>query len=219
MGFLDAYEKLLEFHRSRRRGPALNRLLPDLGPGERSFLKAVWWPLFRNFEGLHPEYEVHDPGYGTRFIDFAYIRPGFRLAVEIDGATTHWREITQEQFSDHCRRQNTLVISGWTVLRFSYLDVVQRPLDCQRSIRQLLQQFGPIPQLPLSPCERELVRFASRSATPVRPAAAAMHLHVSTKHARKLLHSLVAQEWLEPAGGQVRVTAYRLHPSKAAFRI
>ncbi len=43
-----------------------------------------------------------------------------RRLLEGRGYGPHWRNVSRIQFSDHCRRQNDLVIDGWKVLRFSY---------------------------------------------------------------------------------------------------
>lgn len=61
------------------------RLIEGHGHAEQVFLRHVWYPAFRSFEHLHPEYEVSDFRDGSRFIDFAYIRYPFMLAIEIDG--------------------------------------------------------------------------------------------------------------------------------------
>lgn len=56
------------------------------------------------------------------FVDVAF--PGPRLAVEIDGQAHH---TDSAAFQRDRRRQNDLVGSGWTVLRFTWADLVGRP--------------------------------------------------------------------------------------------
>ncbi len=51
------------------------------------------------------------------FLDFAY--PQRRLAIELDGREHH-------RFDEDRRRQNALVLAGWTVLRFTWADVTER---------------------------------------------------------------------------------------------
>ena len=55
------------------------------------------------------------------FIDFAW--PEFKLAVEVDGWETH---SNPQAFQNDLDRQNALVAAGWTVLRFTWYDVVKR---------------------------------------------------------------------------------------------
>lgn len=52
----------------------------------------------------------------TYRIDLAY--PDARLAIELDGSVHLERKVWE---ADHCR-QNALVLLGWTVLRFTWLD-------------------------------------------------------------------------------------------------
>jgi hypothetical protein len=34
-------------------------------------LQQVWWPAVKSFEGLNPEYEVHDFKDGVRYLHYA----------------------------------------------------------------------------------------------------------------------------------------------------
>lgn len=51
------------------------------------------------------------------FLDFAY--PARRLAIELDGRAFHG-------FDEERRRQNSLILAGWTLLRFTWVDVTER---------------------------------------------------------------------------------------------
>jgi len=53
-------------------------------------------------------------------IDFAF--PDRRLAIELDGYGPHAHRFQRDR-----SRQNGLVLMGWTVLRFTWADVVERP--------------------------------------------------------------------------------------------
>jgi len=55
------------------------------------------------------------------FLDIAY--PDRRLCIEVDGREAHEGAAFQRDRS----RQNALVLAGWTVLRFTWADVVERP--------------------------------------------------------------------------------------------
>ena len=62
------------------------------------------------------QYEVRVDGQ-RYFLDFAY--PERRVALELDGRAFHG-------FDEDRRRQNSLVLAGWTVLRFTWADVTER---------------------------------------------------------------------------------------------
>jgi very-short-patch-repair endonuclease len=55
-------------------------------------------------------------------LDFAFVAQ--RIAIEIDGRAWH---STGERFQSDRSRQNRLVLMGWTVLRFTWDDLVRRP--------------------------------------------------------------------------------------------
>lgn len=57
------------------------------------------------------------------FLDLAY--PERRLAIELDGAEHH----QGSAFEHDRRRQNLLVLAGWTVIRFTWADVTERAGD------------------------------------------------------------------------------------------
>lgn len=221
MEFLDGYEKFIDMHRRMRSGTRLKRLSDGLGHAERTFLQNVWWPVFHDFESLHPEYEIRDYKEGYRYIDFAYIKPNFRIGIEIDGLDSHWRNISKWEFSDHCQRQNSLIIDGWYVLRFTFYDVAEHPRTCQQTIQQLLGhwQSNAVAMEQLSVAQREIVRLAFRSSHPIKPKDVSDLLDVSTKHVQRLLHVLVEERWLVPASGNARITSYILHPSRKNIRL
>ena len=55
-------------------------------------------------------------------LDVAF--PAVLMAIEIDGWAWH---SDPERFQDDQRRQNALVAAGWTVLRFTWADLIERP--------------------------------------------------------------------------------------------
>ena len=55
------------------------------------------------------------------FLDLAY--PEERLVIEVDGEESHGGV----QFQGDRARQNALVLAGWTVLRFTWADVMEQP--------------------------------------------------------------------------------------------
>jgi hypothetical protein len=73
---------------------------------------------------------------GRYEIDFAY--PRLRLAIEVDGYGPH---ASRRAFQDDRDRQNRLVAQGWTVLRFTWADVVRRPGHVARLILEAIGQL------------------------------------------------------------------------------
>ncbi len=220
--FATAYKRFVEAHLREADGGRQGRLLEGLGHAEYRFLENVWWPAFGDFTDLYSQYEVRDFRDGKRYVDFAFIRDGHRIALEIDGKGPHWREITKQQFSDHLQRQNHLVIDGWLVLRFAYSDIEERPRVCQQTIQQLLGRLsGQSTRVlqRLSLVERELVRLAARTSTPVTPRWAARQLNITPATAARHMRRLMENHWLEPVREGVRIRRYRLHSSRSHLPI
>ena len=65
-----------------------------------------------------PEYRVSARGVFVGRVDFAY--PELKLAIEVDGFEPH---TALDVFRKDRARQNDLVSSGWTVLRYVWRDV------------------------------------------------------------------------------------------------
>ena len=87
-------------------------------------------------EGLPPARFQHEVLDGRRLVarvDFAY--PAARVAIEVDG----WESrATPAGLQHDLDRQNALVALGWTVLRFTWADVVRRPARVAATIRRVL---------------------------------------------------------------------------------
>ena len=83
--------------------------------------------------GLPPaafQHDVHRHGRFVARIDFAY--PAIRLAMEVDGRSSH---SSPRAFQSDLERQNALVTLGWTVIRFTWHDVVRRSTHVATMIR------------------------------------------------------------------------------------
>jgi very-short-patch-repair endonuclease len=65
---------------------------------KKLLLQNVWWPLFDNFDDLHPEYEVYDWNRKSQFL-----WPGYSL-----------------------NRDTFLSGLGWRIIHFSFDDVQRR---------------------------------------------------------------------------------------------
>ncbi|WP_413306254.1 DNA-binding response regulator [Bacillus sp. 1P10SD] len=212
MGFEEEYQTFMNAHLQARTGERLRRLQEGHQHAEMLFLKQVWWPLFHHFRYLHPEYEVDDFKDGKRYLDFAYIRPAIRICFEIDGYGSHLKNISRWQFSDSLERQNQLVIDGWTVIRFSFDQVQEKPRRCQQIVQQVIGRWlgDELDQTTLSLVEKEVLRLAIRKGDAISPIEVENHLKLSDKTVKKVLSLLVDKKMLIPESGIVRVRSYRL---------
>ncbi|WP_246096179.1 DNA-binding response regulator [Paenibacillus sinopodophylli] len=218
MSFHAIHKQWLDKHLMERKGDSKRRLEQGHGHAEKLFLENVWLPAFHELDGLVPEYEIADFRDGIRYLDFAYIKNGVQLAVEIDGFRSHATETSRWQFSDSLMRQNHLVLDGWKLLRFSYDYIKEKPRMCQ----QLLQQFmgrSLIGRKQETSAERflqlEVIRYAIHSQLHIRPSDVIRLLKIDKRNAQKLLHSMVNKQLLLPAGkGTQRVRCYKLNPQQ-----
>jgi hypothetical protein len=62
--------------------------------------------------------------------------PAERLVIKVDGRPHH---VTPDRFERDRYRQNRLVEAGWTVLRFTWRDLTQRPGYVIATLRRLLE--------------------------------------------------------------------------------
>jgi hypothetical protein len=214
--FEQEYARFMGAHLAHSSGERLRRLQEGHGHAERTFLQQVWWPAVNSFDGLHPEYEVHDFKDGVRYLDYAYLRFPVKIAFEIDGYGPHFSNVSRWQFGDNLMRQNHLVLDGWRVLRFSYDDIAEKPRRCQQLIQQCMgvwfHKAASPPVLSLSAKEQQLVKLLVRRQAPLTPAETAEHLGVSGRHARTLLQRRVRERVLVPASGCSRIRKYKLNP-------
>jgi very-short-patch-repair endonuclease len=220
MGFEDEYQIFMNTHLQARKGERLRRLREGHGQAEKLFLVKVWWPLFYHFQHLHPEYEIDDFKDGKRYLDFAYIRSGVRICFEIDGYGPHLKDISRWQFADQLDRQNQLLLDGWMVIRFSYDRVIERPRHCQQITQQMIGKMlgQELEQFPLTPTEKEVVRFAMKKGAPFTPTEICALLNRGDKFVRDILGVLVEKKLLKPFGGKQRIRSYKLNEEvKAPF--
>lgn len=191
----------------------------ELGHSEIWF----WGPCMKyNFEGLTAEYPLKDFKGGLRFIDFMYVMGLIRLLIEIDGYTTHARDISRGDFNDHLTRQNDLLLNGWFLLRFSTDMVERQPEQCRSQLMQALGYLWSRHQ-PLtdrgdnmlwSQRKNELYRLAKQRGGMLRPIDISKELNV---------HRFTAVQWMkrfaeegmfsaiQAGGSRQRITAYRLN--------
>lgn len=103
--------------------------------------------------GLDPawvttEFPFTDSTGRARRIDFVIRRPdGVRVAIEVDGfdKTGRGGGMTQLEFQDFLRRQNSVVAQGWRLLRFANSTLRDDPAGCRAELAAAL------PPMPASP--------------------------------------------------------------------
>jgi very-short-patch-repair endonuclease len=75
--------------------------------------------------------------FGPYALDFAF--PDRRVAVEVDGWAWH---VDAERFRTDRRKGNALTAAGWTLLRFTWHDLHDRPAQVLAQIRAVLDAIG-----------------------------------------------------------------------------
>jgi very-short-patch-repair endonuclease len=98
---------------------------------ERTFIRLM---KRSGIGGWRANQAVH-VGSLTRTCDFVFLRE--RVIVEIDGWAWHH---TPDRFNADRFKQNALTNGGWRVLRFTWLDLTQRPGYVVREVRSALDR-------------------------------------------------------------------------------
>ena len=118
-------------------GELLRTIDPSMGPAE-SKLELVLLDILDE-QGLPPpvrQHVVHVDGEEFR-LDVAY--PAAMLFIEGDGFGVHG---TRTAFEDDRRRQNLLVLAGWSPLRFTWRQLRQDPATVGAHVRRALRNRG-----------------------------------------------------------------------------
>ncbi|MGV0791289.1 DUF559 domain-containing protein [Mycolicibacterium sp. XJ1819] len=106
-------------NKGRYGSPAARMHLQAASDGARSAAERLLVKLLREagITGWKTNYPV-----GGYKVDVGF--PGPKVAVETDGWAFH---SSQEDFQGDRKRQNEIVLRGWQVLRFTWLDLVEYP--------------------------------------------------------------------------------------------
>lgn len=109
------------------------------GGQEESVLEARLSTLVQRHELPVPDlqFEVWHAGRFVARVDAAYPAP--RVAIEVDGFVAH---TTPDARQRDRTRQHRLVALGWTVLRFTWDDIVNRPAAVADEIHQALRRLS-----------------------------------------------------------------------------
>ncbi|MFD2327693.1 DNA-binding response regulator [Cohnella sp. GCM10020058] len=212
--FEKQYSSWLAEQAKKRSGEARRRLLEGHGESEKLFAKEIWWPLNKNFDFLHAEYEVSNYRDSSFYLDFAFVRPPYFIDWEIDDFAAHGKHVNRRTFEYERERQNQLLLDGWKVFRVPLDMIKERPRKCQQLVLQVMGKlygdFGEEARSDLSLIKREIVRLAINYKRPFTPEDISTSLGISLQYARKMLHELVQEAWLAVASGSRRIRTYRL---------
>ncbi|CAM4446920.1 transcriptional regulator [Paenibacillus typhae] len=201
--FNQLYEEWLQISINNESNQRRRELLEKgLGHGTVEFLRAVWFPAVGNMDHLMPEWEVRDFNNGYRYLDLAYMPGGVKGGIEIQGYGPHARDLDVRRFKDLCRRHCLLALDGWTFLPVAYPSIVEEPKQCQQLVLSFIGKFVATDvSSTLTWLEAETMRFARRLLRSFTPQELASHLHVTDRHARRILHQLTEQKLLDISGG------------------
>lgn len=109
--------------------------LPRDAEHTESGLEVQFLSLCERFNLPAPALQLPVRVNGRNFrLDFAW--PDRRVFVEVDGASAH---SAPRQIADDGKRQNLLVLAGWTPLRFTHTDLTNHPGHCVRAVRNALE--------------------------------------------------------------------------------
>jgi len=106
-------------NKGRTGAPRSRRLLQAASDGSRSVAERLLIKILNDADitGWKANYRV-----GDYRVDVGF--PGPRVALEVDGMAFH---TGAEEFQIDRQRQNAIVINGWQVLRFTWLDLTEYP--------------------------------------------------------------------------------------------
>lgn len=118
-------------NKGRHGSPAARRLLRAAGDGARSEGERLLVGILQRagLLGWRANYPLR--GY---VIDIAFIAA--KVAIEVDGFAFH---SDHEAFQNDRVRQNVISVSGWQILRFTWLDLTEYPERVLATIRAAIR--------------------------------------------------------------------------------
>jgi hypothetical protein len=117
-------ERRLREHPKRRGNTRLRAIAARIGDGAAAESERLPHRLLRRagIQDWTPNYPVWSRGSLIGVVDVAL--PNHRIAIEVDGMAYH---TDVDRFQRDRAKQNALTALGWTVLRFTWADLTQRP--------------------------------------------------------------------------------------------
>ncbi|MTD14846.1 DUF559 domain-containing protein [Nakamurella sp. YIM 132087] len=138
---IDDLEHYIQRHRHERGNHGVRRLMAVARDGAAAESERRCMRILRSagITGWQTGFEIPVAG-RVYHPDLAF--PRERVLIEIDGLAWH---TDPDRFRIDRRRQNDLVILGWTVLRFTWYDLEHAPETVVRSVRAALASGRPRP--------------------------------------------------------------------------
>lgn len=129
----DQLERRLREQPGRTGNKQLRIVGSQLGDGAASHSERVLHGILRRagISGWQANYPVWINGELAAVVDVAL--PALRIAIEVDGMAFH---TDPKRFQRDRTRQNQLTALGWTVLRFTWWDLQNRPGYVAATIRR-----------------------------------------------------------------------------------
>lgn len=123
----------------RRGSPRLRKMLGEATGGSRSVAERRLARLLRaaGITGWRPNTAISDAAGLIGVGDFVFDQ--LRLVLELDGWAFH---TSPDRFQRDRSRQNRLVAAGWTILRFTWRDLTQRPEYVVRTVRTMVARLA-----------------------------------------------------------------------------
>ena len=211
--FRKDYEKWMQKQIAQEKNHRRRELLQKgLSHGSVEMLRKIWYPVVGNFDHLYPEWEVRDFNNGYRYLDFAFLPGDIKGDIEVQDYRTHARDVDTRRFKDLCVRQSLLALDDWVFLPIAYLSIRDEPEFCKQLVLSFIGKFLSYEvDVRLNSTEAETMRYARRLLRPFTPTELAVHLRVSDRYARKVLHALVDMNHLIVAGGKERFRTFQLN--------
>lgn len=210
-------QKQIELEKNHRRRELLQK---GLSHGTVEMLRSIWYPVVGNFDHLYPEWEVRDFNNGFRYLDLAFLPGKMKGDIEVQDYRSHARDLDTRRFKDLCRRQSLLSLDDWIFLPIAYLSIRDEPEFCKQLILSFIGKLLSFEaDARLNFVEAETVRYARRLLRPFTPNELALHLRVTDRYARNILHRLVEENHIVVAGGNVRYRTYQLNVGKSLRNI
>ena len=134
-GWLDVSDIHRRLESPSRGNTMLRKVLATMERGAEAESERRLHRVLRSagIQGWVPNHPVTVRGSVVARIDVAFVRE--RIAIEVDGFAYH---SARDRYQGDRTRQNLLVTGGWTVLRFTWEDVIARPGQVVATIRSAL---------------------------------------------------------------------------------
>lgn len=123
---LDDLDRRLRQEPGRRGNGRIREVLQHCADGAAAESERLLHALLRaaGVRGWVANHRVHIGSASSVVVDVAF--PALRLAIEVDGWAYH---SDVDRFQRDRSKQNALITLGWTVLRFTWADLSERPQD------------------------------------------------------------------------------------------